>query len=111
MSGGHLGSLKSLQAIDSEARWHPSCWSLVFIGGDTLSATAQSLAGFTTLRHRNHALTMVYRPMTTLPATSGADDDAGVIVVGQVVRGTRNGYYVWVVVEGNPSSLPGFFRI
>lgn len=69
-----------MQAIDSEARWHPSGWSLVFIGGDTLSATAQSLAGFTTLRHRKHALTMVYRPMTTLPAMSAADDEAGVIV-------------------------------
>lgn len=83
----------------------------MFIGGDTLSAAARSLAEFTTLRHRKHALTMVYRPMTTLPAMSAVDDDAGVIVVGQVVRGTRNGYFVWVVVEGIPSSLPDFFRI
>jgi len=107
MTHGDLGALKSLQAIDAEARWHPSGWSLVFTGGDTLSATAQSLAGFTRLRHVQHALAMVYTP--TLAGKT--DGPAGFIVVGQVVRGTRNGYYVWVVVEGNPSSLPGFFRV
>lgn len=106
MSSGHLGPIKSLQAIDAESRWHPSGWSLVFIGGDTLSATSRSLAGVTTLQRPQHALTMVYRP-TTL---ASSDSDENAIVVGQVVRGIRNGYFVWVVVEGNPSSLPDFFR-
>ena len=50
---------------------------------------------------------MVYRPTTLTPS----DTDENAIVVGQAVRGIRNGYFVWVVVEGNPSSLPDFFRI
>lgn len=109
MSSGHVGAVKSLQAIDAEARWHPSGWSMVFIGGDTFSATARSLAGFTTLQRPQHALTIVYQPSGITFQPAGQVGRA--IVVGQVVRGVRNGYFVWVVVEGNPSSLPDFFRI
>ncbi len=109
-SRGQVGEAKSLQAIDAEANWHPSGWSMVFTGGDTLSATARSLAGFTTLKRPQHALAMVYRPPGGT-AFQPIGEEGSAIVVGQVVRGVLNGYFVWVVVEGNPSSLPDFFRI
>jgi hypothetical protein len=93
----------NLADLEAGARWHPSGWSKVFVGGDTLSATDDHLAGFTTLQHSSRALTMGYRP-----AQWQEQQDDAFIVTGQMARGVKDGFFVWVVVEGDPAALPNF---
>ena len=97
--------MAKLEDLDTGAKWHPSGWSKVFVGGDTLSAADRNFVGYTTLQHSSRALTMAYRPE---PWDARPDDP--VIVTGQVVRGVLDGLFVWVVVEGDPAVLPNFRR-
>jgi hypothetical protein len=73
--------------------------------GDTLSATDDHFVGFTTLQHSTRALSMGYRPTQW----QEQQDDA-FIMTGQVVRGVRDGFFVWIVVEGDLAVLPKFRR-
>lgn len=93
------------EALDAGANWHPSGWSRVFIGGDTLSAADSNFVGFTTLQHSARALTVGYKPTPW----NGRDDGA-FIVTGQIVRGVKDGIFVWIVIEGDPAVLPNFTR-
>ena len=97
--------------INNGGVWHPSGWSRVFSGGDTLTIIPQNLVGYTTLRSQSQSIVLNYKPIHPKERGGLQQDDDATIVIGQALRVVVDGFYAWLVMEGDPAHLPNFRRI